>query len=152
MNDIKLSLTGYEEIDSVLRGLPKLYTHRVMQAAHAEAAKPMLYKEHLLTPVGKTGKLAESEGIVKTPFSKAAVIGEIQLGPRRGRFGGSHGHLVEFGTGPRSFNGANRGVMPRKPYAKPAFEQTNDEVKSRISKAVGQKTADFMRRMIKNNG
>lgn len=148
--DVKLSVTGVEEIDAVLRGLPNQFNHRVMQAAHAEAAKPMVYKIHLLAPVGETGRLADSIGIVKTPYGRAAVIGEIQVGPRRGRFGGSKAHLSEFGTGPREYNGANRGVMPKRPFVEPAFEATNKEVLDRISLSLAQKTYAFMKRTIKN--
>ena len=148
--DVRLSLTGVEQIDAVLRGLPNQFNHSVMQAEHAEAAKPMVYKMHLLSPVGETGRLADSIGTVKTPFGRAAVIGEIQVGPRRGRFGGSKAHLLEFGTGPRQHNGANRGSMKKQPFVEPAFEQTNAEVIDRISLSLAQKTYAFMKRTIKN--
>lgn len=145
-----LSVTGYEQIDAVLRGLPLLYTHKVLQAAHAEAVKPLVEREHRLAPVGNTGRLADSIGIVKPSIQRVMVIGEVIVGPRRGKFGGQHAHLNEFGTGPRDYNGANRGVMPAKPFLKPAFEQTNSQVVSRISSSLGQKTYSFMRRIIKN--
>lgn len=147
--DIKLSVTGIEQIDAVLRGLPEQFTHKVLQAAHAEAALPMVTRMHLLAPVGETGKTADSIGIVKLPFSKAAVVGEIQVGPRRGRFGGSKAHLSEFGTIKRSFDGANRGIMPKKPFVEPAFESTNPEVISKIGDILAVKTYQFMYRRIK---
>jgi hypothetical protein len=147
-----ISISGGKEIEAVLIGMPALFTHRVLQAAHADAAKPVVIKEHLLAPVGRTGKLADSIGIIKVPFSRATVIGEVNVGPRRGRFGGHAAHLVEFGTQKRSFRGANRGIMPKKPFAEPAFQQTQAEVQSRIAVALARKTLAFMRRTIKNYG
>lgn len=147
---VNLSLTGVEQIDAVLRGFPDQFNHRVLGAAHAEAARPMVTRMHLLAPVGRTGRTADSVGTVKMPFSKAATIGEVQVGPRRGRFGGSKAHFSELGTRSRSFNGANRGVMPKKPWIEPAFEQTNVEVLDRIPVILGQKAYSFMRRTIKN--
>lgn len=145
-------ISGEKEIQAVFRGLPGLFQHRILQAAYAEAARPMVDREHRLAPVGKTGKTAESIGIVKVPYTKATVIGEINIGPRRGRFGGSAAHFTEFGTGPRKFRGANRGSVPKRPWAEPAFEQTNAEVQSRITVSLARKTLAFMRRTIKKNG
>lgn len=150
--NLTLSITGNKEIDDVLKGLPDKFNHKTLQAAHAEAAKPLVAKEHLLAPVGKTGKTADSIGIVKIPFSKASVIGEIQVGPRRGRFGGSKAHLNEFGTVSRNFRGANRGAMKAKPFAEPAFNQTKDEMLERISLALAQKAVVFMKKTIKQHG
>jgi HK97 gp10 family phage protein len=148
--NVILSVTGYEQIDAVLRGLHLLYSHKVLQAAHAEAAKPLVEKQHRLAPVGKTGRLADSIGTVKPSIRRVSVVGEVIVGPRRGRFGGHHAHFNEFGTRQRNFDGANRGVMPAKPFLRPAFEQTNAQVVSRISLSLGQKTYAFMRRTIKN--
>lgn len=148
--DAKLSLIGLKQIDDALAGFPAEFSHRILQAAHAEAAKILVSKEHLLAPVGRTGKLADSIGIIKTPFARAAVIGEVQVGPRRGRFGGSHAHLVEFGTKKRYFNGANRGSMPKHPFVEPAFDQTQDQVIGSISVALSQKAYSYLTRKLKN--
>lgn len=148
--NVQLSITGLKEIDDVFRGFPGVYNHRILQAAHAEAAKPLIYKEHLLAPVGKTGKLADSIGVIKMPFTKAASIGEVQVGPRRGRFGGSAAHLIEFGTKMRNFNGANRGRVTAKPFIEQAFDATYQQVIDGISLALAQKGYAFMKRIIKN--
>lgn len=147
-----ISVTGQAEIDAVLRGLSSQYTHPILQAAHADAAKPLVAKIHLYAPVGNTGRLADSIGIIKVPFSKATTIGEIQVGPRRGRFGGSAAHLNEFGTKVRSFNGANRGAMKAKPFVEPAYKATSAEVLDNISLSLAKKTAVFIKRTLKANG
>ncbi len=146
---MKISLTGYKEIDDVLKGLPNQFNHRVMQAAHAEAAKPMIARIHLLAPVGNTGHLADSVGAVKLPFSKAAVIGEVQVGPRRGRYKGNAGHLVEFGTKKRSYKGANRGIMPKHPFVEPGFLATQNQTIELINISLAQKTNAFIKRTLK---
>ena len=149
--EVKLSVVGIEQIDDLIKGLPTVFQHSVLQNAHAEAAKPLIYKEHLLAPVGETGKTADSIGLIKPPFSKASVSGEVQAGPRRGKFGGNVAHLSEFGTKPR-FNksGAYRGIMPKHPFVTPAWEQTHSEVEDKIAVALSQKLLVFMKKTIKN--
>jgi len=156
--DVKLSLTGAKEIDAVLKGLPSQFTHKILQAAHTEAAKPFLYRAHLLAPVGRTGGLAESIGVVKTPFAKAGVIGEIMGGPRRGRFKGHAAHLQEFGTKDRRTKkrhwkfGYERGRVKPHPFITPAFESTKGEIEKNISNALEIKTKQFIKRFLKKYG
>jgi len=154
--DVNLSLTGVEQIDRLLKGFPDQFNHRVLQAAHADAAKPLVNKIHRLAPVGRTGRLADSIGIVKPPFGRSVTIGEIQVGPRRGLYGGHAAHLIEFGTKDRKtikshpIFGRNRGKMTAEPFVEPAYLATKDEVLSRIAVSLAQKTYSFMKRTIKN--
>lgn len=148
-----MTVTGYKEIDAVLAGLDKQINHRVMQAANAEAAKVLVQKEHLLSPVGETGGLAESHGIVKPSVSRAGSIGEILVGPRRGKYKGHAAHLVEFGTKNRkNKSGANRGQVTATHYLERAYNSTIGTVQSKIAQFVGAKLYSFMRRTIKNAG
>lgn len=148
--NVQLSLTGVEQIDQVIRGLPLIYSHRVIQAAYTEAAKPMVNRMHLLAPVGRSGRTADSVGTIKIPFARATAIGEVQAGPRRGRFGGQKAHWLEFGTAPRKFRGANRGVIDKQPFVEPAFEQTHMISLGTFSEILGNKTFQFMKRTIRN--
>jgi len=150
--DVKLRLTGAKEIDAVLKGLPLQLNHKVLQQAHASAAKVTVDTAKLMAPEGPTGNLIDSIGVYKEPFSKAAELGLIQAGPRRGRYKGNAGHLVEYGTKPRSLkkNGANRGVMKAKPFMEPAWERTKDRVMDSINDMIGKTLWRFMRRTIKN--
>lgn len=148
----KITLTGVKEIDDVLRGLPLQINHRVLQAANAEAAKPLVDRAKTLSPNGKTLNLEKSIGVLKSSFSSAQTLGEIQVGPRRGGANKGHtAHLVEYGTKPR-YNkaGAFRGQMKAKPFMQPAFEQTKFTVLGRISDSIGKKLYAFMKRTIKN--
>lgn len=148
--NVRLSVTGVKEIDSVLKGMPLLLTHQVLGSAHLAAAKPLIEKEKLLAPEGPTGNLVDSIGAIKTPFKKANSVGEVSVGPRRSRrYKGHVGHLVEFGTKPRKTKkGAYRGIMPKKPFAEPAFRVTQSMVVGNISEQVGRKLYSFMKRKI----
>lgn len=148
---VKLSITGVQEIDKVLKGLPLQLSHRVLSQAHAAAAKPLIEKAKLTAPKGKKGKLVESIGSVKLPQRKATIVGEVHAGPRRGRgFKGHIGHLVEYGTKQRSNKrGANRGVMPKKPFMEPSFRATKERIEGLISQEIGKKLLSFMKRTLK---
>lgn len=151
--DVKISVSGVQQIDEVLRGLPLQVTHQVLQAAHFDAAKPLVEKAKLLAPEGATGGLVDSIGTVKQGLKKSSEVGEVLTGPRRGKYKGHAGHLVEKGTKARkNAKGANRGVMPKHPFMQPAFEATKNEVLGRIKESVGKKLFDFMSRTIKKSG
>lgn len=144
-----IKLTG-DDVKGVMNLLPLHMNHRLMQAANAAAATPLIHAAHRMAPVGKTAHLAESIGTEKPGMSRAGEIGEVRVGPRRGRFHGNHGHLVEYGTGQRTTkSGANRGAMPAKPFMAPAFQQTREAVLSGINKFLGEKVASFCRRTLK---
>jgi len=147
--DVKL--TGVAEIDKVLKGLPKQLNHKILQSAHVQAVKPLVNKAKLTAPEGPTGNLVDSIGAVKLPVRRATSLGEVHVGPRRGgRNKGHHGHLVEYGTKPRSTkSGANRGRMKADPFMDPAWESTKDKVRVSINDELGKSLYRFMKRTIK---
>ena len=146
-----ISVTGLREIDKVLEELPKQMTHAILGAAHVAAAKPLVEKAKLTAPEGPTGNLVDSIGAVKTSIKRADAIGQVFVGPRRkGRYKGYHGHMVEFGTKRRrTKKGANRGVMPAKPFMAPSFNQTKSEVERQIAQQIGKVMVRTMRRHLK---
>ena len=146
-----ISVTGLREIDKVLEELPKQMTHAILGAAHVAAAKPLVEKAKLTAPEGPTGNLVDSIGAVKTSIKRADAIGQVFVGPRRkGRYKGYHGHMVEFGTKRRrTKKGANRGVMPAKPFMAPSFNQTKSEVERQIALQIGKVVVRTMRRHLK---
>ena len=150
---MKVILTGHSEIDRVLKALPKELQHSIQQQAHVDAAKPLIEKEKLLAPEGPTGNLVDSIGAIKIPLKRANFIGEVHVGPRRGRYKGHHAHFVEFGTKERKLKGkgkypagTKRGKMPSKPFVKPALQQTKDIVLARIQQSTAKKLVSRMRR------
>jgi HK97 gp10 family phage protein len=152
---VKISVTGIKEIDDVVKNLPTALQHSTLQSAHAAAAKPLVEREKLLAPEGPTGHLVDSIGIVKTPLRKANVIGEVSVGPRWKK-GGRHAHQVEFGTVDRKLigrgkykAGTKRGIMPKKPFAQPAFTQTKDAVEKGIAVNIGKAVVRVIKRYLK---
>lgn len=155
MLNVKLSVSGVKEIQGVFNALPKVYQENVLYQAHRAAAKPLVEKEKLLAPEGPTGHTIDSIGVVRD--KRAKEIGNVKVGPRRGKFKGNAAHLIETGTKPRKTNGrgkyktsANRGVMPATPFVKPAFDATQGAVIDLIAVEVGRKTVTAMKRYIKN--
>jgi hypothetical protein len=155
---IKLRLVGNDDIDKVLKGLPDQINDKVLQSANIAAARPLVQKEKELAPK-LTGGLIDSIGVVKASSSSLTQrdLGAVQAGPRRGgKNKGFHGHLNEYGTKVRATKGkgkfhvpANRGVMPAKPFAFPAWEATKDQVLSSINDFLSVRLNSFMRRTIK---
>jgi hypothetical protein len=145
-----IHVTGLKEIDNILVELPKDFTHKFLSDAHVKAVKPLVEKEKLLAPEGPTGNLVDSIGSVRVGFKKADQLGDVRVGPRRGKFGGNHGHLVEFGTRKR-FNkkGASRGIMPSKPFAEPALSQTKGQIEGSIKISYAQVMVRTMKRYAK---
>lgn len=143
-----VSFSGEQAIDKVLLMLPKELTHTVLSGAHFAAAKPLVQKEKLLAPEGPTGNLVDSIGATKMSFKRATVVGEVIVGPRRrGGYKGFAGHLVEFGTSRRETKrGANRGVMPKKPFAKPSFDATKGQVEKAIAVNIGKQVVRIMKK------
>src|SRR5690606_5441008 len=150
--DVRVRLTGDEDVDRVLRGLPLQVNHKLLQTAHTSAARVLVQAEKLSAPEGEHGNLVDSIGVIKTPPRKANELGEINVGPRRGRYKGYAAHLVEYGTGPRTYKGANRGTMPKKPFALPSWNRTKSKVESSIADHLGAALFRFMTRTIKNFG
>lgn len=155
---IQIKVTGVKEIDQVLRGLPLQLNDRILQQAHTAAVKPLVQKEKLTAPEGPTGNLVDSIGAVKASARslKDRDLGAINVGPRRGRgYKGYAGHLVEYGTRVRRLKGngkyksGNRGVMPKKPFAEPAWQATRSQVIANINGEIGRSLLRFMKRTIK---
>lgn len=142
--------TGYKEIDNVLKHLPDAVQDSVVGSANMRAAKVSVEKEKLLAPEGPTGNLVDSIGAVRRG-KKGNVIGEVWVGPRRkGRYKGFAGHLVEFGTRKRrTKKGANRGVMPMKKYAKPAWEATKGSMEGIIKTELSKSVVRTMKKYLK---
>ncbi len=135
-------------IKAFLKELPTAVNHKVMTDVNYQAAKIVVEKEKLLAPEGPTGNLVDSIGAVKMSYKNAQKVGEVLVGPRRKRpYRGFAGHLVEFGTRRRKTRkGANRGVMPKKPFAKPAFDQTKSRIPGAIAGALSKVVIKVMKK------
>lgn len=151
--NVKLSLSGYKEIDDVLKGLPLQVTHKILGQAHADAAKPIIPAAQSKIR-NKTGNLSKSIGTEKISMRKANTVGLVYVGPRRKRgYKGKHGHLVEFGHTIRKVKkGPILGFVKPYPFMEPAFNATKSQVTDNIKESVGKKLRNFMRTTIRKSG
>jgi HK97 gp10 family phage protein len=142
---MKFILTGKKEIDAVLKQLPQEVSNRALQQVNEKAAIPLVNAAHLLAPVGKTGNLAESIGTVKPSVKSVSIVGEVNVGPRRGgKYKGYHAHLVEY---PKTNRDGSKSRP--KPFMQPAFQRTKEEVLSRINSILGSNMLKRMQRLLK---
>jgi hypothetical protein len=155
--NVKISLSGVKEIDDVLKGLPKQLQHRVLSAAHAFAAQPLVVAARSIAPK-QTSELANSIRVEKLSQKRASVIGEVNVGPSlRGKRGRIKARTVERGSvAERKIKGygkyrkgTTRGQYKANPYMEPAFNQTKQLVESRIAEGIGKRLLSFMKRTIK---
>lgn len=144
---VTISLSGVDKIDKVLKGLPNVINHNMMSNVHVKAAQPLIQRMKLQAPLGETMNLTNSIGAVRESYGKSDTLGIVRVGARRGRFKGNHAHLVEYGTARRANkNGANRGVMPRKPFTYPSWVATRAQVERIISYEVSREVVGYIRR------
>ncbi len=143
---VKISVSGLKEIDACLKGLPSQFSEKILVQAHTDAAFPLVAKAHMLAPVGETGNLAESIGVVKVGIKRGGEIGQVSVGPRRGGgYKGFHAHFIEYGKTNRdgSRSAAN-------PFMAPAFEATKGQIENGISSALSKRTIAYIKRTVKN--
>lgn len=164
---ITYSTTGVKELDDLLRSLPKKMTHKIIGAANADAAKPLIQaaKGNIRS---RTGNLAGSIGPIKLPLRKLGSnedLGVVLVGPRfTGGYKGRHGYVVEkghkIGPGPRMnyryrsgrINPRPRKSVPPYPYMIPAFNSTKNIVESRMKYSLVKKMDSIIRSFIKRQG
>jgi hypothetical protein len=151
-----IKMTGFVEIDRIIKQLPAQLNHTLIQQINTRALKPYVTAAYFAAPL-LSGRTAKSIGVTKPGIKRAGSIGLVIAGPRRGRFGGNVAHFSEFGTGDRSSrsktgHAADRGRMPRKPFLEPAWNRTKDQVMENVRVATGQVVYNFMKRTIKQFG
>lgn len=152
-----LSVTGFAEIDRVLKGMPDQLTHQVLSSAHSDAAKPLIILAKS-TVRKKSGNLSNSIGVKKTTLSKTNILGLVQVGPLRGSGKkGYHGHLIEYGHKIRSKGGKLFGSALGKilgfvrpyPFMQPSFNSTKNTIEQGIAESLSKVLLRYMNRTIK---
>jgi len=109
---------------AALRKLSASVERKIVKQSIHRAANPIAKDMKGRLPTKRsssTGNLRKSIGKRTKKYPSGVVV--TVVGPRR-RFG-RHGHLVEFGTGPR-WDLTKRvpkytGIMPARPFARPAY-------------------------------
>lgn len=135
---ITITTEGIEPLIRRLNALPKKVQRTIARKVLRAASTPVLQEARVnLDRVvsDHTGNLKKSMGRkFKTYPQQERTI--VVVGPRWPE--GAHGHLVEFGTGPRfTKENAYRGEMPAAPFMRPAFDSTKERVKAMIATKLG---------------
>lgn len=142
---VVISVSGVDKIDKVLRGMPVFISDTLLLNVHSKAAEPLVQRAKLLAPLGKTGNLTKSVGIIKEGIKKSDQLGLVKVGPRRGgNYKGYHGHLLEFGKTNRD----GTRTRPR-PFMRPAFNQTKDQVERIIIYQISKQVSDYIKKGVK---
>lgn len=146
-----LKVDGIKEFEAALEDLGKRLGRSVLERSLRKAAKPMLdaaknnaprdrgdlegslkIARQTTSDPGKAAFAATMQATGDRTAARAALrdayrtqggaVVDLVLGPDLAD-GGSHAHLVEFGTGPRYLkNGKYVGEMPPDPFLRPAFD------------------------------
>jgi len=147
---VTIAITGIKELDMVLKMMPRAIDDKFMLQVNTEKAKPLVQRMKLTAPEGPTGNLVDSIGVVRMS-KRLGQLGTVWVGPRRkGGHRGFAGHLVEFGTKTRTNKrGANRGIMPKTPFAEPSFIATAPQIKAGETEAIAKVLVKTMRRYLK---
>lgn len=141
-----LRLTGFKEMDQVLRRLPTATSKRVADRAMKQALAPVAAAANGMSPKGMPPVIVEK----KLNKNQAKQFRGTEGETVRVMFVGSpssRAHLEEFGTGPRFHkSGKYVGIMRARPFMRPAWDATRQQVLDRlrvdlareIEKAVGR--------------
>lgn len=126
-------VSGDKELAEAFEQLPKAVGNQVLRTAARKALKPV---EDVAKSMVETdeGELRDSITIsTRLSNRQRRMFGRrgdvvVHAGPSHPK--GAHGVLVEFGSGPRYQKSTGRyvGVMPAKPFMRPAWDQNRHRV------------------------
>lgn len=130
---------SFADLAKVLNGISSRATTAEMKRARQAALKPFVAaaRQNLAANrSNKTGKLSASLGVAEKPDQRNTT----SAGPIRGKKHYSAAVLVEFGTAPHWQPNRGGGQMhpgaQAKPFLRPAYEATKDEIVRQTGEAV----------------
>jgi HK97 gp10 family phage protein len=146
-------VTGYEEIDRVLRGIEPKLTKKILRPAMRAGLKPMLKRAKALAPVGpsrdlKTRGIHHPGGLlrkmikVKSSRSRNGVRIAVVVG--EGDFKGEsfYGAIQEYGGGGKGKG--PRGPIKAKHFLKQAFDETNEQARDITVSEIRSRTDELV--------
>lgn len=158
-NGVFIRVTGVKELDEALKAMTAEMSDKTMQSAAMGASKVLIDRAKSLAP-SKGGGLRQSIGVTKGSFNQVRSlqreIGQVKVGPRRGRYKGYAAHLMEFGTknrysrsvrGKRTAPSFKGRVTPR-PFMEPAFNETKGQVIASYNQFLGKRIVGVMKRKL----
>ncbi len=144
---VDFSIAGASEMDKILKEMPFVVRKKVIAAAVRSGAAIIRKEAKRLAPYDENRKRGEHLRDHIVVRKKRRTNDIYQVGPDRAV---PHAHLVEFGTGPRVFKEPHRvklggkwvevtqaGVMPAKPFLRPAVDNKGHEAIAKIGERMG---------------
>lgn len=127
-------IEGFAEFQRKIEALPDKMKRAELLKLLRRSTKPTIAAAKRHVPK-KSGRLQRSIGNIT---GKSKTYPNVLVGPRaRGKHGGFHGALVEFGHGGPS-------PAPAHPYMRPAI----DETKGQVSKEAAEQIAKYLQKTI----
>ena len=126
-----LQFRGFEEAATLFDALPKRLGEQTLLKTLRKGGRPIVAEARSRVPVKKKA-LIRSIGTING--LRGGKGQQVYLGPRRGGgFKGYAGHLIEYGTAPRTKkNGGSTGSVAAHPFMRPAFELRIEEAREII--------------------
>ena len=140
-----IEVKGAKEILRAIQGLPKQFSDPYLRKVHRKASLVVVNEIHRRAPVGLTGNLADSIGVVKSEGLGGIAVGPIIGGGKKG----FAGHLNEYGTKPRrTRRGKKLGVMEAKPFERPAWDAKDSQVEQIIANELSRDLGTYFRQKL----
>lgn len=125
-SDIKIQVLGIEEMDYILKNLPRRLNRKLMISTFRKAAKPLIKaaKGKVKVNSDDSGTLRKSIGGRPDRYNKSEPV--LIVGPRvaRTKHKAWYAHFIEFGTQRKE----------ARPFMRPAYDTTHNEVTELIAK------------------
>lgn len=153
--ETKCKLDGFEDVIELLKKLPTETLKRAAIDRALLAATPPLIEAAKARVSVRTGALRESIRAGRSKRRTTKTFREMKVGPGWGFKGAAHGHLVEYGTGPRfdpKRPGRTFGAMPARPFMRPAFDATKHAMFAIIRYRLGVEATNSLRRLVRRRG
>lgn len=123
--DFTFDIKGAEELEKALQQLPYKFRKSIAKKAIRAGANVLLQKAREYVPVGPTGNLKKSLGLVARSRAQGDAVISVATRITKG-FKGYHAHLLEFGTV----------KMPAQPFLRPALDSSSPAVIKRVGEVI----------------
>lgn len=130
----RVKMTGFAEMEKLLRELPKAVAKNVLRTAMKDAGQQVVDAAKAIVPKKSRGleqsitmSVRLSRGQRRRRRKKGDV--ELFLGPSHPK--GAHGHLIEFGHLDKDGN-----HVAKQPFLRPAWDDRKDQVLKDFSAAM----------------
>lgn len=130
---IAFQLDGDKQLAKLFDELPKSLTDQVLRTTGKKALQPVAFAARLAVRRDDgdlAGSIEVSTRLSRRQKRLYAKKGDVAVYAGPTYPAGAHGHLVEFGSGPRYHKKTGKyvGIMPAKPFMRPAWDGASAEV------------------------